>query len=89
MSEALANYRSAFDDGIERAALHLQRKADQMRKDNPGPTADMMARIFEAEAEEILALRKSPTVAGLKARIEAAQDEIRQGARSGRPRFKL
>lgn len=45
-----------FNDGLERAALHLQRKADKMREAN-GVTSRAMAQIFETEAAEILEQR--------------------------------
>jgi hypothetical protein len=58
---SLRHYDEAKNDGLERAALHLQRKADKMRAQPNGsdPTADMMARIFEGEAAEMLALREN------------------------------
>lgn len=59
-------YQNGYDDGLERASLHLQRKADKIRAGVTDggwgkPTADMMARIFETEAEEILAQRRQST----------------------------
>ena len=49
-------YREGQNDGLERAAVHLQRKADKMRN-GANATADFMARIYEAEAAEILAMK--------------------------------
>lgn len=57
---ALSHYQQAYDDGLERAALNLQRKADKMREGvDPGSESAIMAHIFEVQADEILALRHS------------------------------
>lgn len=55
------HYDEAFNDGLEHAALFLQRKADRLSKpaeEFGAPTANMMARVFEEQATEILALRR-------------------------------
>lgn len=52
----MTDYQRGYDDGLERAALMLQRKADKMRA-SANTTADTMARIYEEEAKEILAAR--------------------------------
>lgn len=49
----------AFNDGLGRAAMHLQQKANKMRQAG-NVTADMMARVYEAEAAEIMALCIAP-----------------------------
>ena len=59
--EAFNNgFNNGFNDGLERAAIHLQCKAHQMR-DHGNITANTMARIYEEEAEQILALRRKGT----------------------------
>lgn len=54
----MTDYQRGYDDGLERAAMMLMRKADKMRASG-NTTGDTMARIFEAEADEILARRKT------------------------------
>lgn len=55
-----ADYRR----GLEDAARHLTAKAREMRGDNPSPTADMMARIFEEQATAIRSLSAQPDTCG-------------------------
>lgn len=55
------SYDEAFNDGLEKASLVLRRKAHKMRMQLGGAhVSETMARIFDAEADEILALRRHP-----------------------------
>lgn len=57
----ITEYADLFNGGLEAAAEHLAKKAKIIREQGhgaPSVTADTMARIFESEAAEILALRR-------------------------------
>ncbi len=63
-------------NGFERAASHLRQRADHMRTDSGSPIANMMANIFEGEADQIDALSQTLPVADMEMveRISRAVD---------------
>lgn len=57
----MTEYADLFNAGIEAAVEHLTNKAKAIRKGHDSPSthiADVIARLFEAEATEILLLRR-------------------------------